>query len=634
MRALFLLAVAVLLTACQSASKPEVVLEQEQPIPAYSAETFFDNETVLGNDISFDDSAVLVTSDKSGVFNVYRYPIDGSEPSQLTFSETDAYRGLSWFPADDRFLFSADQGGNELTHIYVQTPDGSVTDLTPGDKVKAMFLGWQRDNRHFFIATNERDPKAFDLYRYEVDGYQRTRIYENTEALSLMEVSPDGRYLTLVKSLSNTDDDLYLLELNQSEATPVLLTDGPQQASHTVYTFTPDSSALIYGTNAGTEFVEAWEYDIEDGTKTLAYSDEWDVTFYKYSENGRYLVTGLNADARTEIAIVDIQQQSPVRVPNLPAGDISGVTFTSDENTMVFYLKSDTAPANLYSYQFGGELKQLTDTLNPAIDPANLVASEVVRFSSFDDVTIPGLLYKPHQANRVNPVPAVILIHGGPGGQSRAGYSALIQHLVNHGYAIFAVNNRGSSGYGKTFFHLDDQRHGEDDLQDIVFAKRYLTSLPWVNASEIGVMGGSYGGYLTMAAMAFTQEFEVGINIFGVTNWVRTLNSIPPWWESFREYLYAEMGDPATDEARLYRISPLFHADKITQPVLVVQGANDPRVLQVESDEMVAAIRENDVPVEYVLFDDEGHGFRKKSNRIVAQNAYLDFLNTHLKTTP
>ena len=299
---------------------------------------------------------------------------------------------------------------------------------------------------------------------------------------------------------------------------------------------------------------------------------------------------------------------------------------------MVFYLKSDTAPSNLYSYRFGGELTKLTDTLNPAIEPENLVASEVVRFSSFDDLTIPGLLYKPHQANRVNPVPALILIHGGPGGQSRAGYSALIQHLVNHGYAVFAVNNRGSSGYGKTFFHLDDQRHGEDDLQDIVYAKRYLMSLPWVNASEIGVMGGSYGGYLTMAAMAFTQEFEAGINIFGVTNWVRTLNSIPPWWESFREYLYAEMGDPATDEARLYRISPLFHADKITQPVLVVQGANDPRVLQVESDEMVEAMRENGVPVEYVLFDDEGHGFRKKANRIVAQNAYLDFLNTHLKS--
>lgn len=631
MRILLLVTVALLLAACKSTPEPEIVLAQAQPVPTYSAETFFDNETVVGNDISYDDSAVLVTSDNTGVFNVYRYPIDGSEPTQLTFSRADAYRGISWFPADDRFLYSADEGGNELTHIYVQTPAGEVMDLTPGDKVKAMFMGWQRDNRYFYIATNERDPKAFDLYRYRTDDYARTRVYENKQAFSLMEVSPDGRYLTLIKSLSNIDNDLYLLRLDSPGASPVLLTDGPDKASHTVFTFTPDSRALIYGTNAGSEFVQAWEYDINARRKTLAYSDKWDVTLYQYSDSGRYLVTGLNADARTDITITDLHQQSPVSVPDLPAGDISGVTFTTDEQTMVFYLKSDTAPSNLYSYSFGGQLQQLTDTLNPAIDPEFLVASEVVRFSSFDDVTIPGLLYKPHQANRVNPVSAVILIHGGPGGQSRAGYSALIQHLVNHGYAVFAVNNRGSSGYGKTFYHLDDQRHGEDDLQDIVYAKRYLTTLPWVNAAEIGVMGGSYGGYLTMAAMAFTQEFEAGINIFGVTNWVRTLKSIPPWWESFREYLYAEMGNPATDEARLYRISPLFHADNITKPVLVVQGANDPRVLQVESDEMVAAMRENGVQVEYVLFDDEGHGFRKKVNRITAQKAYLNFLNTYLK---
>jgi prolyl oligopeptidase len=224
----------------------------------------------------------------------------------------------------------------------------------------------------------------------------------------------------------------------------------------------------------------------------------------------------------------------------------------------------------------------------------------------------------------------VIWIHGGPGGQSRTGYSETIQHLVNHGYGVLAINNRGSSGYGKTFYHLDDLRHGEDDLQDVVYAKYYLQGLDWTDDERVGVIGGSYGGYLTMAAMAFTDEFAVGVNIFGVTNWVRTLESIPPWWASFRESLYAELGDPAVDGERLRAISPLFHADQVQRPVLVVQGANDPRVLQVESDEMVAAIRQNGVPVEYILFPDEGHGFRKKENRIRASEAYLEFLNKYL----
>ena len=255
-----------------------------------------------------------------------------------------------------------------------------------------------------------------------------------------------------------------------------------------------------------------------------------------------------------------------------------------------------------------------------------------MRFKSFDDLEIPGVLYKPKQASSTNKVPALIWVHGGPGGQSRTGYSAMQQHLVNHGYAIFAVNNRGSSGYGKTFFHLDDKKHGTDDLQDIVYGKKHLQSLDWVDADKIGIMGGSYGGFMTAAALAFEpEEFKVGINIFGVTNWVRTLNSIPPWWESFKKALYDEMGDPATDGERHRAISPLFHADNITKPLMVIQGANDPRVLQIESDELVAAVKANGVPVEYVLFDDEGHGFSKKENRISASNAYLNFLDTYLK---
>jgi dipeptidyl aminopeptidase/acylaminoacyl peptidase len=208
----------------------------------------------------------------------------------------------------------------------------------------------------------------------------------------------------------------------------------------------------------------------------------------------------------------------------------------------------------------------------------------------------------------------------------------MIQHLVNHGYAILAANNRGSSGYGKTFFHMDDRKHGEVDLKGIVQAKTYLQSLDWVDGERIGIIGGSYGGYMVGAALAFEPGvFDVGINIFGVMNWVRTLESIPPWWESFKEALYDEMGDPAVDGERHRRISPLFHATNITTPLLVVQGANDPRVLQVESDEIVAAVRANDVPVEYVLFEDEGHGFTKRENKIEASEAYLAFLDKHLR---
>ena len=189
-----------------------------------------------------------------------------------------------------------------------------------------------------------------------------------------------------------------------------------------------------------------------------------------------------------------------------------------------------------------------------------------------------------------------------------------------------------SSGYGKTFYHMDDRKHGEVDLQDCVWARKYLESLDWVDGERVGIIGGSYGGYMVAAALTFEPEvFDVGVDIFGVTNWVRTLESIPPWWGAQRDALYSEMGDPSQKLERLERISPLFHAERIVRPVLVIQGKNDPRVLQVESDELVEKARANGVLVEYVLFDDEGHGFAKKENRIIASDAYVNFLDVHLK---
>ena len=291
-------------------------------------------------------------------------------------------------------------------------------------------------------------------------------------------------------------------------------------------------------------------------------------------------------------------------------------------------------PRDLFIHRIGDDAQptQLTSSLNPKIDPDDLVDAQVVRFNSYDGMEIPGILYRPHTATAAEPAPALVWVHGGPGGQSRIGYSNLIQYLVNHGYVVYAINNRGSSGYGKTFFAADDQKHGEADLGDCIASKKMLIDTGYVDPNRIGIIGGSYGGYMVLAAMAFEPEaFEVGVDIFGVANWERTLTSIPDWWEAIREALYAEMGDPATDLERLRRISPLFHADQIQRPLLVLQGANDPRVLKIESDEMVAAARENGATVEYVVFEDEGHGFAKKENQREGYSKILGFLDEHLK---
>ena len=315
-------------------------------------------------------------------------------------------------------------------------------------------------------------------------------------------------------------------------------------------------------------------------------------------------------------------------------GSNRGVQISPSERWMALYANGSRAPSNLYVLDLGtGKLRRLTQNLSADVDPANLVEGQVVRFPSYDGVAVPSLLYRPLQVAAADRAPAVLWIHGGPGGQSRVGYSAFLQYLANHGYVVLAVNNRGSGGYGKSFDKLDDQRHGEADLDDLVWAKRYLATLGYVDTTRVVVAGGSYGGYLTLAAVTFRPEaFAAGVDFFGISNWVRTIRSIPPWWESFRKALYAEMGDPnGADSMRLYRISPLFHADAIRKPLLVLQGANDPRVLKVESDQIVEAVRRRGGVAEYVVFPDEGHGFIKKENNITAYRTALEFLDKYVR---
>ncbi|MGH8178301.1 MAG: S9 family peptidase [Steroidobacter sp.] len=608
-------------------------------VAQYDAKAFFTTTSyglAAGYAWSPDDKDLLVHADETGIFNAYALPAGGGDKKPLTSSTVDSTFAVSWFPDDARVLFSADQGGNELDHLYVRELSGETRDLTPGKDVKADFAGWSADRRHFDVLTNERDSKTFDLYRYAVKDYARALVFRNDDALAISAVSPDGRYAALVKPRTSADSDVYLLDMKAAKPKPRLITKHEGNVEHSVYDFTRDSRQLVYSTNEHGEFTQAWTYDIASGKQSALIEANWDVSFVTFSESGRYRVSGTNEDARTAIRILDSKTGKEVALPGLPPGDLAQIRFSRDESKVALMLSSDTSPNDVYLADLDAQRStRLTQALNPAINEADLVTSEVVRYKSFDELDIPSILYRPKNASTDNKVPALVWVHGGPGGQSRTGYSATVQHLVNHGYAVLAANNRGSSGYGKTFYHLDDKRHGEVDLQDIVYGKNYLASLDWVDAERIGIIGGSYGGYMVGAALAFEPEvFDVGVNIFGVMNWVRTLTSIPPWWESFKESLYDEMGDPATDTERHRKISPLFHAKNIRVPLLVVQGANDPRVLQVESDEIVAAVKANGAPVEYVLFPDEGHGFTKRDNKIKASDAYVTFLDAHLKNAP
>jgi dipeptidyl aminopeptidase/acylaminoacyl peptidase len=611
------------------AGRPQA--EGKRPSKRYTIEQFMTTTTLSGLSFSSDEKAVLVSSNETGIFNAYTIPVVGGGAVPVTRSTADSTYGVSFFPRDDRILYTRDQGGNENNHLYVIEAEGRERDLTPGEKLKARFVGWSGDDRAFYVATNERDARFFDLYRYDAATYERSLLYKDEAGYDLAEVSRDGRWIAFNKPKTTSDGDIHLYNVATGEMKHV--TPHAEPASYAVASFDPGSRWLYYLTNDGSEFTRVRRCALTTGKSEEVERADWDVLYTYFSWGGRYRVTGVNADGRTAVTIHDEKTRAWVELPTLPEGEVRTVTFSRSESRVAFYLNSDRSPSNLYVYDFGTrKVACLTDTLSKEIDPDDLVDSSVVRFRSFDGMTIPSIFYKPHQASAENRVPAMLWVHGGPGGQSRKGYNPLIQYLVNHGYAILAINNRGSSGYGKTFFAADDRKHGREPLWDCVEAKKYLASLPYIDPSRVGIMGGSYGGYMTLAALAFKpDEFAVGVDIFGVSNWPRTLESVPAYWEPIRRALYAEIGDPVKDAAMLRETSPLFHADKIRRPLLVLQGANDPRVIKVESDEIVEAVKKNGVPVEYVVFPDEGHGFTKKKNQIDGYRAIREFLDAHLK---
>src|SRR5216110_1650456 len=574
------------------AQTPSPRPDKAVPVKQYTIDQFMATTRVGGATFSPDEKSILFHSNKSGIFNVYSMPLSGGEPKQLTNSTKESTYIISAFPNDARFLYRYDKGGNENEHIYLRALDSTERDLTPGEKTKANFLTWSQDRKSFFFSTNARDAKFFDIYEMALVDLTPKLVYKDETGFQFGDISNDRKFIAFGKPGKTTaDSDVYLFNIETKEMKHL----------------TPHTG------------------DVEN--------EPWDVSFMAFSRNGKYRVVARNEDARTKIKILEEASGQIVDLPSLPEGDISGINISDTETKMAFYHDGSRAPANLYVYDFKTKkLAKLTESLNPEINAADLVDGRVARYKSFDGLEIPAILYQPHGASAQQKVPAIVKVHGGPGGQARMPYSASTQFLVNHGYCVIDVNNRGSGGYGKTFYLADDQKHGREPLWDCVEAKKYLASLGYVDEKKIGIMGGSYGGYMVLAALTFKpDEFQAGVDLFGISNWVRTLQSIPPYWESQRKSLYAEIGDPEKQLSMLREISPLFHAEKITKPLMVLQGANDPRVIKPESDEIVAAIKKRGGVVEYVLFDNEGHGFTKKANEVRAYKAMLDFLDKHLK---
>ena len=599
----------------------------------YSVEQLMASDSFGELSFSADDTKILLSSTRSGAANLYVMPTGGGEPVALTDSK-EPLRSAGYFPHDERVLYAGDTGGNELSHLFVRELDGSTRDLTPGAKLKARFIGWAPDGRSFFAVTNERDGRFLDLYEYEVQSYARHLLFQNDASYQIRAVSPDRHYVALSRIVDNANTYAYLYDTQAKTLKP--LTPGPYPVVSEPQAFTRDGTALFLTSDQGREFAYLERLDLTTGERKIVVQTHWDVESANLSDDGHTLIVALDADARSRIRLFDVQTLAELPVPDTGPGTISSFAIAHGRPLAAFVQSNGDVPGDAYIIDLkSGKRKLLLRSLAPGVAQRDLVAGEVVRFQSYDGLTIPGVLYVPHGVKGAKSLPGVVWVHGGPGDESTVAYRPLLQFLVNQGYVVYAINNRGSSGSGRTFYHLDDRKHGDADLDDVVAAKKLLIEGSGVDPARIAVAGQSYGGYMTLAALAFRPDaFAAGVDLYGVANWPRLLKNTPPWWEDLRRLLATEMGDVDKDAAYLRDISPFFHAEKISKPLLVLQGANDPRVLQVESDDIVAKVRANGVPVEYLVFSDAGHGFHKKADEIAAYNAVGVFLDKYLKHAP
>jgi len=372
-------------------------------------------------------------SDKSGIFNAYTVDLKSGERTTLTNSEDRTIRPISFFPADNRVLFISDNNGDEIDHIFLRDIDGATTDLTPVEGAKTGFASWADDGKSFFYISNQRNPQFFDLYEMNISDFSSQVIFKNEDGKNVGDISRDKRYLALTQTVNTNDSDLFLLDRQTNNLKQI----NQKQAAHSIADFSVDGSKLYYTTDEGEEFAYLMSYDLTSGDKEKILVKDWDIWYAYFSESGKYRIVGTNQDGKTSIEIMDAKSSEVLTPPDVGDKEITNVGISKSEKLMAFYAGGSNAPNNLYLYDFqNGNVKQLTQTLSESIVSEDLVQGETIRFKSYDGLDVPGILYKPHHASSSNPVPGIIQVHGGPGGQTRLNYSALYQYLVNHGYAV------------------------------------------------------------------------------------------------------------------------------------------------------------------------------------------------------
>jgi dipeptidyl aminopeptidase/acylaminoacyl peptidase len=575
-----------------------------------------------------DGKRIAFVSDHSGVPQVWMVSAAGGEPRQITRLE-DQVGSVEWSPDGKWLAFSVAPGGGLNEQIYLLAPEGGTPRrITEGGQVNNRLAGWS--GRSLRFSSNRRDPGALDAYLYDAAAGQIRLVAQNPGIGILADVSDDGRRAVVARVKSRGDNNLHLVDLATGKEE--LLTPHEPPGSFGGGLFSPDGSTVYLASNKDDDRVGFAKVDLgRDGKpgpiQRLKFRPDAELDALQVDEQGKSAALIWNVGGRSELELVDLETLKATPVPL--AGEIAGgLDFSADGHLLAFTLSGSKLPADVWVLdRRTGRARQVTQSPHDGVDLAALVAPELVRFPAHDGLELSGWLYRP--AGAKGPGPVVVSFHGGPEGQERPAFNSTYQALLSRGIGVFAPNVRGSSGFGKRFVNLDNGSLRVHGVRDIKAAVDFLVGKGIADPARIGIMGGSYGGYMTMAGLTeYPDLFAAGANLFGIVNFETFFAHTEPWMAAISTIEY---GDPVSQKDLLRRLSPLHKLDRVEAPTLVLHGANDTNVPVVEADQVVDTLKKRGVPVKYVLFPDEGHGFRKVPNRIRSTVEIVRWFERHLK---
>lgn len=640
---------------------------------AYGVERYLNIRSANSPSLNSTGDGLAFLSNITGTAQVWMMNAAGGWPEQMTFYP-DRVDFVSWAPDRSGLIFAKAVGGDENSQLYWLAPDGSqIRALTSNPKVRYNFGGWSRDSKRISYASNQRNRDFFDIYVMEMASGKEDLVYQQDGSNQPVAWSMQNKQLVVSHSNEqlSLDNDLYLVEIATKEVVHLTPHEGAAQFENVE--FQPNGHYLFLTTNLGREFQSLAELNLV--TKKIEILDDtpWDVESVSQSIGGGMLAYTINRDGFSELYVrtLDTDGKPLITVPGpkgppveLPGkGVVSGLSFSHHGEKLAFVFNGARFNADVWIYDVAAKkLNQVTHSSRAGIPQDSFVEPELIHYKSFDGRMIPAWYYRPQgfiEGSQSSPATArlsypdcgkagisfgrgggvsftlpnrchvIVSVHGGPESQALPTFSGVDQYFLSHGYAILAPNVRGSTGYGKTYSHLDDVFKREDSVKDLAAAVDWLKTEGGADPKRIAVMGGSYGGYMVLGAITLYPDlWSAAVEMFGIANFETNLKRTSGYRRKLRE---REYGTLDKDLDFLKSISPIYKVDRIKAPLFVLQGRNDPRVPYTESEQIVKALKERNRPVEYILFEDEGHGFVKLNNRLRMYPQIVAFLDGYMK---